>query len=118
MPDEGGRHAPSCYGISDGDPIYDAIREEWEPVFEQVRWIWSYAVISIYICVPKIGNITYVMGNSGKRRSTYFNGENVPEYVEAINATDSNYQIIKVSEDKLTWNPMMKKGRSLINGLK
>ena len=95
-------HHPA-YGISDGDPIYDAIREEWEPVFEQGEVdLVLCGHQHLYMRTKEIGNITYVMGNSGKRRSTYFNGENVPEYVEAINATDSNYQIIKVSEDKLT----------------
>lgn len=95
-------HHPA-YGISDGDPIYDAIREEWEPVFEQggVDLVLC-GHQHLYMRTKEIGNITYVMGNSGKRRSTYFDGENVPEYAEALNATDSNYQIIKVSGDKLT----------------
>ncbi|MCQ4636881.1 metallophosphoesterase family protein [Anaerovorax odorimutans] len=95
-------HHPA-YGISDGDPIYDAIREEWEPVFERggVDLVLC-GHQHLYMRTKEIGDITYVMGNSGKRRSTYFNGENVPEYTESLNATDSNYQIIKVTEDKLT----------------
>lgn len=43
-----------------------------------------------------------MMGNSGKRRSAYYNGENFPDYGKALDATNSNYQIIKVNDDELS----------------
>lgn len=104
-------HHPA-YGISDGDPIYEEIRREWEPVFEQggVDLVLC-GHQHLYMRTEEIGGITYVMGNSGKRRSTYFNGENVPEYVKSINATDSNYQIIKVSREQLILESYDEKGQ-------
>ena len=66
----------------------------------------------------EIGGITYVIGNSGKRRSTYYNGENAPAYTKALDAVNSNYQIIRVEKDRLSFFPMMKKGRLSIGGQK
>lgn len=95
-------HHPA-YGISDGDPLYDEIRRNWEPIFEQGE---ADLVLCghqhLYMRTKEIGGTTYVMGNSGKRRSTYYNGENFPDYGEALDATNSNYQIIKAGNDMLS----------------
>lgn len=95
-------HHPA-YGLSDGDPIYDEIRRQWEPIFEagKVDLIFC-GHQHLYARTKEIGGITYIMGNSGKRRSTYFDGENVPDHIEAIDATNSNYQIVKASEKELS----------------
>ncbi len=95
-------HHPA-YGISDGDPIYDQIRQQWEPILKAggVDVVFC-GHQHLYARTKEIGGITYIMGNSGKRRSTYFDGENVPDYMEAIDATNSNYQIVRVSDDELS----------------
>ncbi len=95
-------HHPA-YGISDGDPIYAEIRERWEPIFEKggVDLVFC-GHQHLYMRTKEIGGITYVMGNSGKRRSTYYDGENKPDYTKALDATNSNYQIVKVSHEELS----------------
>lgn len=95
-------HHPA-YGISDGDPIYDEIRQQWEPIFEMGKVDLVFCGHQhLYMRTKEMGGITYIMGNSGKRRSTYFDGENVPDYIKAIDATNSNYQIVKASEKELS----------------
>lgn len=95
-------HHPA-YGISDGDAVYQQIREEWEPVFERGKADLVFCGHQhVYMRTRETGGITYIMGNSGKRRSTYFDGENVPEYSEALDATNSNYQIVRVSDRELS----------------
>lgn len=95
-------HHPA-YGISDQDPIYEAIREEWEPIFEQGKADLVFCGHQhLYMRTKEMGGITYIMGNSGKRRSTYYDGENAPDYVAALDAVSSNYQIVKVSEKELS----------------
>lgn len=95
-------HHPA-YGISDGDPIYDEIRQQWEPIFEAGKVDLVFCGHQhLYTRTKEMGGITYIMGNSGKRRSTYFDGENVPDYIEAIDATNSNYQIVKASGKELS----------------
>lgn len=94
-------HPP--YGISDGDPVYDLIRQEWEPALEQAGVDLALCGHQhIYMRTREIGGITYIIGNSGKRRSSYYNGENAPVYAEALDATNSNYQIIRVSGDQIS----------------
>ncbi len=95
-------HHPA-YGISDGDPIYRQIRQQWEPILKagDVDVVFC-GHQHLYARTEEIGGITYIMGNSGKRRSTYFDGENAPDYMEAIDATNSNYQIVRVGEKELS----------------
>lgn len=95
-------HHPA-YGLSDGDPIYDEIRRQWEPIFESGNVDLVFCGHQhLYTRTKEMGSITYIMGNSGKRRSTYFDGENVPDHIEAIDATNSNYQIVKASGRELS----------------
>lgn len=95
-------HHPA-YGISDGDPIYEQIRTEWEPIFEQGKADLVFCGHQhLYMRTKEIGGITYIMGNSGKRRSTWYNGENAPDYSEALDAVSTNYQIVRVSSSRLS----------------
>lgn len=95
-------HHPA-YGISDGDPIYEQIRTEWEPIFEQGQVDLVFCGHQhLYMRTKEIGGITYIMGNSGKRRSTWYNGENTPDYSQALDAVSTNYQIVRVSSDQLS----------------
>lgn len=95
-------HPP--YGMSsDGDPIYHSIRQEWEPILERGRVdLVLCGHQHIYMRTKEIGGITYVIGNSGKRRSACYNGENAPRYSEALDATNCNYQIIKAGKQRLS----------------
>lgn len=94
-------HPP--YGVSNGDPVYDRIREEWEPILEEGGVDLALCGHQhLYMRTKEIGGITYVIGNSGKRRSTYYNGENAPAYTRALDAANSNYQIIRVEKDRLS----------------
>lgn len=95
-------HHPA-YGISDQDPIYEQIREEWEPIFEQGNVDLVFCGHQhLYMRTKKIGGITYIMGNSGKRRSTWYDGENAPDYSAALDAVSSNYQLVSVSSRELS----------------
>lgn len=95
-------HHPA-YGISDEDPIYEQIRTEWEPIFEQGKADLVFCGHQhLYMRTKEIGGITYIMGNSGKRRSTWYNGENAPDYSRALDAVNTNYQIVRVSSDQLS----------------
>lgn len=95
-------HHPA-YGISDGDPIYREIRENWGSAFQQGQVdLILCGHQHVYMRTREIGGATHIMGNSGKRRSTYFDGANVPEYSCALDAANSNYQILNVSEKNLS----------------
>lgn len=95
-------HHP-IYGISDQDPIYEQLREEWEPIFEQGKVDLVFCGHQhLYMRTKEIGGITYIMGNSGKRRSTAYDGENAPDYSAALDAVSSNYQIVSVSGRELS----------------
>ncbi|MCB6994415.1 metallophosphoesterase family protein [bacterium 210820-DFI.6.37] len=95
-------HHP-IYGVSKGDPICDELRLQWEPLLEQ-------GGIDLVLCghqhvymrTKELGGFTQIMGNSGKRRSAYFDGANTPEYSQALDAVNSNYQIIRAEEHQLS----------------
>lgn len=94
-------HHPA-YGLSKGDPIYGQIRKNWEPVFESggIDAVFC-GHQHVYMRTREIGGITYIMGNSGQRRSAYYNGENMPDYSRSLDAVSSNYQIVRVTDEKL-----------------
>lgn len=103
-------HPP--YGISNGDSVYEWIRQEWEPILEKGEIDLALCGHQhIYMRTKEIGGITYVIGNSGKRRSTYYNGENAPAYTKALDAVNSNYQIIRVEKDRLSLLSYDEKGQ-------
>lgn len=106
-------HHPA-YGLSDEDPIYKEIRREWEPLFEQggVDLVFC-GHQHIYMRTREIGGVTYIMGNSGKRRSARYNGENAPGYSEALNAAGANYQIVAVSGSRLSLTSCDEAGRPI-----
>lgn len=108
-------HPP--YGMSsEGDPLYDFIRQEWEPILEQGGIDLALCGHQhIYMRTKEIGGITYVIGNSGKRRSASYNGENAPRYSEALDATNCNYQVIKAGEKTLSLTSYDEQGQ-IIDG--
>lgn len=95
-------HHPA-YGLSGMGKVYDEIRKNWESSFRlgEVDLVFC-GHQHIYMRTHDIGGVTYVMGNSGQKRSTYYNGENFPDYGAALDATNSNYQIIRLTEEEMS----------------
>lgn len=95
-------HHP-LYAVSGGDPVCDAVRLQWEPLLEQggVELVLC-GHQHVYMRTKEMGGITQIMGNSGKRRSAYFDGANMPEYSQVLDAVNSNYQIIRVQSRQLS----------------
>jgi hypothetical protein len=56
----------------------------------------------IYMRTKAIDGVTYVMANSGQKRSEYYNGRNAPTYSACINSQNSTYQIVRIDDNKLT----------------
>lgn len=103
-------HPP--YGISDGEPIYHEIRENWEAKLQEGKVdLVLCGHQHIYMRTKDINGITYVMGNSGEKRSRYYNGENFPDYGDALDATNSNYQIIRIEPRKITMTSYEEEGQ-------
>ena len=55
----------------------------------------------MYMRTRDIDGIVYVMGNSGNRKSEYYNGYNSPSYSRAVYGEGPNYQIVTVKSSKL-----------------
>jgi hypothetical protein len=104
-------HHPA-YGLSGLGKIYDEIRKNWEPCFRlgKVDLVFC-GHQHIYMRTKDIGGVTYVMGNSGQMRSTYYNGENFPDYGAALDATNCNYQIVRATKTKLTLTSYEEEGQ-------
>lgn len=94
-------HHPA-YGVAEDDEIYQLIRENWVPIFTEAK-------VDLVFCghqhvtmrTGKINGVTYFMGNSGQKRSHYFDTANVPDYVKFVNDEDSTYQLVDVSKNQL-----------------
>lgn len=50
------------------------------------------------------------MGNSGRRESCFFDGNNLPEYTQQIYDKGPNYQIVEVSSKRLKITSYNQKG--------
>lgn len=104
-------HHPA-YGISDGNDIYKQIRKSWEARFElgEVDLVLC-GHQHVYMRTKPIGGITYVMGNSGQKRSNYYKEGKVPGYVENVDALESSYQIVSVEKNQLKLASYNEKGQ-------
>lgn len=49
----------------------------------------------------EINGITYIQGNSGQKRSDYFDVNNLPSYIEYMNRRDSTYEVVCATEKTL-----------------
>ena len=96
-------HHPA-YGIDEDedDDIYQLIRDNWTPIFEEAK-------VDLVLCghqhatmrTDKINGVTYVMGNSGQKRSRYFEVSKIPAYVKFID-TEKQYLSADRCERKQT----------------
>lgn len=104
-------HYP-LYGMNDSDVVDDRMKVEWEPLFQKGKIdLVLCGHQHVYMRTEEVGGITYVMGNSGQRRSVYYDGENFPDYGVSLDSTNSNYQLIKVTEDQIMLTSYDEKGQ-------
>lgn len=94
-------HHP-VYGFHDKDTVSPNIRKLWEPVLKEggVDMVFC-GHQHMYMRTRDIDGIVYVMGNSGNRKSEYYNGYNSPSYSRAVYGEGPNYQIVTVKSSKL-----------------
>lgn len=93
-------HPP--YGMHDRETVSPQLRSLWVPVMEENN-------VDLVLCghqhmymrTEKINGITYIMGNSGQRKSEVYKGDNTPEYCLSAYADGMNYQIIEADRRKL-----------------
>ena len=105
-------HPP--YPVSEDDGIYSLLRQNWEPLFIKGN-------VDLVLCghqhvtmrTSAISGITYFMGNSGVKRSMYYDGRNAPAYKVFLNAGNSTYQIIKADTESLTLTTFSESGKKL-----
>lgn len=94
-------HHPA-YGVDENSRLSEEIRKRWVPIFED-------AGVDLVLCGHQhvymrsetINGVTYIMGNSGQKRSQYYNAERVPSYVEKVNEEHSVYGILYGDEKTL-----------------
>lgn len=95
-------HHPA-YGVAEDDAIYQLIRDNWAPIFTEAK-------VDLVFCghqhvtmrTEKIGGVTYFMGNSGAKKSYYYETSQKPDYLQFIDDKESTYQIVDVSMDQLS----------------
>lgn len=104
-------HPP--YGMHDDKDISQRLRESWVPVLEKEK---ADLVLSghqhLYMRTRPINGVVYMMGNSGVRSSSYFDGSNKPFYVAHV-SSQAGYQRIEGSLQELRIISYNKKGRIL-----
>lgn len=103
-------HHP-VYGMHDEDTVSPQIRRLWAPLLETggVRIVFS-GHQHLYQRTRSIHGVVYLMGNSGKRKSRFFHGNNLPEYTQQIYDRGANYQIVEAGARRLKMTSYNKKG--------
>lgn len=103
-------HHP-VYGMHDEDTVSPQIRRLWAPLLETggVRIVFS-GHQHLYQRTRPIHGVVYLMGNSGKRESRFFHGNNLPEYTQQIYDRGANYQIVEAGARRLKMTSYNKKG--------
>lgn len=107
-------HHP-MYPVVEDDDIYSELRDNWEAILRD-------AGVELVLCghqhaymrTEEINDITYIMANSGEKRS-YYVKENteIPDYVECFYEDGANYLRIDVTEDDITVNAYSMDGRKI-----
>lgn len=102
-------HPP--YGLHDYDTVSPDIRKLWTPIMEKGNVDLALSGHQhMYMRTRKINGITYIMGNSGNRKSRFYTGYNAPLYAEVISSGEPNYQIITADRRSLKIVSKNKKG--------
>lgn len=102
-------HPP--YGMHDKNTVSPELRELWVPIMEEYG---ADLVLCghqhMYMRTECINGILYVMGNSGQRKSGFFNGSNVPGYSASAYGEGMSYQIIQANWKELKITSYNEKG--------
>ena len=70
-------HQP--YSVNDINKVYKRIRESWVPIMENYGVVLCFSGHHhLYMRTEEINGITYIQGNSGQKRSDYFDVNNLP----------------------------------------
>ena len=96
-------HPP--YGIEEDSDLYEQIRTHWVP-------LWEAGGVQLVVCghqhvymrTEEQNGVTYVMSNSGQKRSHYYDADALPDYVEKVEAECSVYGILYADRDTLKLN--------------
>lgn len=103
-------HPP--YGVASKGRIYEELRKAWCSVFSATGVdLVLCGHQHLYLRTEEIGGVTYIMGNSGPRRSRYFKGDNVPDYVKRLDVDSSNYQVVTATQEELRVASFNQEGR-------
>lgn len=105
-------HPP--YPAQEDDEIYEQIRNSWTPLLEKGG---TDLVLCghqhVYMRTRPIRGITYVIGNSGSKESYYYREDlQAPAYAEKLERKSETYQLITVTEDRLSLEAFDKTGLS------
>ena len=102
-------HPP--YGMHDKATVSPELRKLWVPIMEEYG---ADLVLCghqhMYMRTERINGILYVMGNSGQRKSGFFNGSDVPRYSASVYGEGMSYQIIKAGWKELRITAYNEKG--------
>lgn len=102
-------HQP--YSVNDINKVYKRIRESWVPVMEKYGVALCFSGHHhLYMRTEEINGITYIQGNSGQKRSDYFDVNNLPSYIEYMNRSDSTYEVVNASRKNLEVTAYNQKG--------
>ena len=107
-------HQP--YGVNDNNRVYERIKKSWVPIMEECGVSLCLSGHNhLYMRTKAINGITYIQGNSGQKRSDYFDVNNLPSYVECINRQDSSYEVICATAKTLTVTAYNQDGKIIDN---
>ena len=102
-------HQP--YSVNDINKVYKRIRESWVPIMENYGVALCFSGHHhLYMRTEEINGITYIQGNSGQKRSDYFDVNNLPSYIEYMNRSDSTYEVVNASRRNLEVTAYHQKG--------
>lgn len=107
-------HHP-MYPVDEDNGIYSELRQEWEQILtdNDVDLVLC-GHQHVYMRTKPLNGITYVMANSGEKRSYYVDeGTVLPEYVETMYEDGSNYVRIDVNENSLLINAYDEAGNKI-----
>lgn len=102
-------HQP--YSVNDINKVYKRIRESWVPIMENYGVVLCFSGHHhLYMRTEEINGIIYIQGNSGQKRSDYFDVNNLPSYIEYMNRSDSTYEVVNASRRNLEVTAYNQKG--------
>lgn len=102
-------HQP--YSVNDINKVYKRIRESWVPIMENYGVVLCFSGHHhLYMRTEEINGITYIQGNSGQKRSDYFDVNNLPPYIEYMDRKDSNYEVVSATQKNLEVTAYNQKG--------